>query len=336
MAGWQSKSLLLIGVKKSYCAAKSGENPACNEQGRFVMTNKLFCFGAGFSARLVARTLRTEGWDVAGTTRSADKCDALIADGITPYVFADGMPVANIAKALTGVTHVLVSTPPGGDGDPVLNLHRGDLAALPSQTWIGYLSTTGVYGDRNGAAVDEDSALLPSGKRGRRRVAAEKAWFDLGMRHDLCVQSFRLAGIYGPGRNALETVRSGRARRIVKPEQVFSRIHVEDIARTVLASIARPHAGAVYNVCDDDAAPPQDVIAYACGLLGIDPPAEEDFATASLSPMAASFYEDNKRVENGRIKRELGVNLRYNSYQAGLNALLDDILRKSTGDIGGN
>jgi len=300
------------------------------------MSNKLFCFGTGFSARLVARKLQAEGWEVAGTTRSTDKFDALIAEGIMPCQFAEGLPVANIADALRGVTHVLVSAPPGGDGDPVLNLHRGDLASLPAQTWIGYLSTTGVYGDRNGGNVDEDSELLPSGKRGRRRVAAEKPWFDLGARHDLCVQSFRLAGIYGPGRNALETVRSGRARRIVKPGQVFSRIHVEDIAQTVLASIARPHAGAAYNVCDDDAAPPQDVIAYACGLLGMDPPAEENFETAVLSPMAASFYEDNKRVENTRIKRELGVNLRYNSYQAGLQALLDDILRKTMGDPGEN
>ncbi|AUG54791.1 SDR family oxidoreductase [Thalassospira marina] len=300
------------------------------------MSNKLFCFGTGFSARLVARKLRAEGWEVAGTTRSTEKFDALKAEGITPWQFDDGLPVGDIANALEGVTHVLVSTPPGGNGDPVLNHHRADLAALPAQTWIGYLSTTGVYGDRNGDVVTEESELLPSGKRGRRRVAAEKAWFDLGLRHDLCVQSFRLAGIYGPGRNALETVRSGRARRIVKEGQVFSRIHVEDIARTVLAAIERPHAGAAYNVCDDDAAPPQDVIAYACGLLGMDPPAEETFETASLSPMAASFYEDNKRVDNGRIKRELGVNLRYADYQAGLQALLDDILRKSTGDVGEN
>lgn len=300
------------------------------------MPNTLFCFGTGFSARLVAQKLSAEGWDIAGTTRSPDKFNALRAEGITPYQFDNDMPVANIAKALQGVTHVLVSTPPGGNGDPVLAHHRADLAALPAQTWIGYLSTTGVYGDRNGGVVDEDDDLLPSGKRGRRRVAAEKAWFDLGQRHDLCVQSFRLAGIYGPGRNALETVRSGRARRIVKEGQVFSRIHVEDIARTVLAAIARPHAGAAYNVCDDDAAPPQDVIAYACGLLGLEPPVEEPFETATLSPMAVSFYEDNKRVDNSKIKRELGVELCYRDYQAGLQTLLDDILRKSKGITGEN
>ena len=192
------------------------------------------------------------------------------------------------------------------------------------------MSTTGVYGDRDGGEVTEDDELLPSGKRGRRRVAAEKAWFDLGRRHGLCVQSFRLAGIYGPGRNALETVKSGRARRIVKPGQVFSRIHVHDIAQTVLASIKQPNCGAAYNVCDDDAAPPQDVIAHACGLLGVDPPAEQDFASATLSPMAASFYEDNKRVVNTRIKQELGVKLRYPDYQAGLLALYDQLLAKNT------
>lgn len=290
------------------------------------MTNKLFCFGLGFSARLVARELQAEGWKIAGTTRSTDKAQQLKSEGIEPFIFADDQPIADITSALDGVTHVLSSAPPGGQGDPVIHHHGGDLASLPAGTWIGYLSTTGVYGDWGGAEVTEEDDLLPSGKRGRRRVAAEKAWFDLGRRHGLCVQSFRLAGIYGPGRNALETVRSGRARRIVKPGQVFSRIHVEDIARTVLASIKQPNCGAAYNVCDDDAAPPQDVIAHACGLLGVDPPPEQDFATAKLSPMAASFYEDNKRVSNARIKQELGVKLRYPDYRAGLMALYDEIL----------
>lgn len=292
------------------------------------MTNKLFCFGLGFSARLVADQLRDEGWKIAGTTRTADKAKQLAAQGIEPLIFSDDQPIADIKAALDGVTHVLISAPPGGQGDPVIHHHGGDLAILSEGTWIGYLSTTGVYGDRQGADVTEDDELLPSGKRGRRRVAAEKAWFDLGRRHGLCVQSFRLAGIYGPGRNALETVRSGRARRIVKPGQVFSRIHVEDIAQTVLASIKQPNCGAAYNVCDDDAAPPQDVIAYACGLLGIDPPPEQDFDSATLSPMAASFYEDNKRVSNTRIKQELGVKLRYPDYRTGLMALYDEILAK--------
>ncbi len=292
------------------------------------MTNKLFCFGMGFSARLVADQLREEGWQIAGTTRSADKANQLKSDGIEPFIFADDQPIADIKSALKDVTHVLISAPPGGQGDPVIHHHGGDLAGLAEGTWVGYLSTTGVYGDYQGATVTEEDDLQPSGKRGRRRVAAEKAWFDLGRRHGLCVQSFRLAGIYGPGRNAIETVRSGRARRIVKPGQVFSRIHVQDIAQTVLASIKQPNCGAAYNVCDDDAAPPQDVIAHACGLLGIDPPPEQDFADAKLSPMAASFYEDNKRVDNARIKQELGVKLRYPDYRAGLMALYDEILAK--------
>ncbi|PKR58788.1 SDR family oxidoreductase [Thalassospira lohafexi] len=294
------------------------------------MTNKLFCFGMGFSARLVADALHEDGWKIAGTTRSPDKAALLRSHGIEPFIFADDQPIEDIRAALKGVTHVLISAPPGGMGDPVIHHHGSDLAILPEGTWIGYLSTTGVYGDRDGGEVTEDDELLPSGKRGRRRVAAEKAWFDLGRRHGLCVQSFRLAGIYGPGRNALETVKSGRARRIVKPGQVFSRIHVHDIAQTVLASIKQPNCGAAYNVCDDDAAPPQDVIAHACGLLGVDPPAEQDFASATLSPMAASFYEDNKRVVNTRIKQELGVKLRYPDYQAGLLALYDQLLAKNT------
>ncbi|MDP2699405.1 SDR family oxidoreductase [Thalassospira sp.] len=290
----------------------------------------LFCFGMGFSARQIAAQLRDEGWHIAGTTRSADKAGRLKAEGITPYVFDDDRPVADIRAALAGITHILVSVPPGGDGDPVLAHHGGDLAALlPAGCWIGYLSTTGVYGDRDGAVVTEDDDLLPGGKRGRRRVAAEKAWFDLGRRHDLAVHSFRLAGIYGPGRNALETVMAGRARRIIKPGQVFSRIHVDDIANVVLASIRRPDAGAAYNVCDDDAAPPQDVIAFACGLLGVAPPPDEDCATARLSPMAASFYEDNKRVANDRIKQDLAVTLRHPDYRSGLMALFDDIVKRS-------
>ncbi|MCC9621339.1 SDR family oxidoreductase [Thalassospira sp. MA62] len=292
------------------------------------MTNKLFCFGLGFSARLVADKLRSEGWEIAGTTRSTQKADQLREQGIDAVVFGDDHPIDDINAALKGVTHVLASAPPGGRGDPVIAHHGGDLARLPAGTWVGYLSTTGVYGDRDGAVVTEDDDLLPSGKRGRRRVLAEKAWFDLGRRHGFCVQSFRLAGIYGPGRNALETVRSGRARRIIKPGQVFSRIHVEDIAQTVLAAIKQPNCGTAYNVCDDDAAPPQDVITHACQLLGVDPPPEQDFATANLSPMAASFYEDNKRVDNARIKNDLGVTLRYPDYRVGLKALLAEIDRK--------
>ena len=199
----------------------------------------------------------------------------------------------------------------------MLDHHARDLAALPRLRWLGYLSTTGVYGDRGGGWVDESDARLPSGVRGRRRVAAEDGWLALHRDRGLPVHVFRLAGIYGPGRNALATVRAGTARRVDKPGQVFSRIHVDDIVAVLRASMARPAPGAVYNVADDDPAPPQDVVAYAAELLGVAPPPLVPFAEAALSPMARSFYDDSKRVRNDRIKRELGVRLAYPDYPRG-------------------
>jgi nucleoside-diphosphate-sugar epimerase len=209
--------------------------------------------------------------------------------------------------------------PPDEGGDPVLDLHRAEIDAVSQRlNWIGYLSTTGVYGDRNGGWVDEMSEIKPSGERGRRRAAAEAGWLALSQPAHL----FRLAGIYGPGSSALDTVREGRAKRIVKSGQIFSRIHVADIARVLEASMARPHPGAAYNVCDDDPAPPSDVIAFAAALLNVPPPPEVPFEQADLSAMARSFYEDNKRVSNSRIKRELGVALQYPSYRVGLPAIV--------------
>ena len=193
---------------------------------------------------------------------------------------------------------------------------------MPSLVWLGYLSTTGVYGDRSGGWVDEESELHPSGERGRRRVAAEAGWLDLWRRSGAPVHVFRLAAIYGPGRSPIEALRVGTAKRIAKPGQVFSRIHVEDLASVLAASIARPQPGAVYNVCDDEAAPPEAVVAYAAGLLGIAPPPLVPFEEAGLSAMARSFYDDNKRVSNARIKSELGVTLRYPTYREGLAAIL--------------
>jgi len=206
----------------------------------------------------------------------------------------------------------------------VIDHHADAIGALPGLAWAGYLSTTGVYGDHGGGWVDEETPLTPSGDRGRRRVAAESAWLDLWERSGTPVHLFRLAGIYGPGRNALETVRQGRARRVVKPGQVFSRIHRDDIVQTLLASIAKPNPGAAFNVCDDEAAPPQDVIAYACTLLDREPPPETAYDAAELTPMARSFYTDNKRVRNRRIKQELGVRLRWPTYREGLAGLLEE------------
>lgn len=286
--------------------------------------NVLFVFGLGYSARALAGDLMAAGWTVRGTTRSAEKQGELAQAGIETALFDGEVPLADPA-VLDGVTHLLASVPPGPEGDPVLRHHGDDLAKRANSIrWAGYLSTTGVYGDRGGDWVDETATRMPATERGQRRVDAEDGWCALWREADLPVHLFRLAGIYGPGRNALETVRAGRGRRIVKPGQVFSRTHVTDIAAVLAASIARPNPGAAYNVCDDDPAPPQDVILHACELLGVDPPPEIPFEEAELSDMARSFYAESKKVSNARIKAELGVRLTYPDYRAGLAALLAD------------
>lgn len=283
----------------------------------------LFCFGLGFSALTLAERLAARGWQVSGTCRSAEKSAAMTARGFRAHRFDQtrNLDAAGLAD-LAAATHLLISVPPEAIDDPVLVAHGPAIAAHRPWDWIGYLSTTGVYGDRQGGWVDETSALTPTGARGRRRVAAERAWLELGSAAGHPVQLFRLAGIYGPGRSALDTVRDGRAQRIDKPGQVFSRIHVADIAATLEASIAHPNAGRAYNLCDDDPAAPAEVIEFACRLLGVAPPPLEPFETATLSAMARSFYDDNKRVSNARIKAELGVALAFPSYKIGLPALL--------------
>lgn len=283
-------------------------------------SKRLFCFGLGYSALALAELLKPRGWSVAGTCRSEDKREALEAKGMATFLFDRGRPLADPAGALAGTTHLLSSVPPDATGDPVIDQHGADLRQLRGVEWTGYLSTTGVYGDRQGAWVDETDPLTPSGPRGQRRLDAERAWLAL----DPPAHLFRLAGIYGPGRSAIDTVREGRARRIDKPGQVFSRIHVDDIAAVLLASIDRPNPGAAYNVCDDDPAAPAEVIAEACKLLGVEAPPVESFdqAKATMSAMAISFYDDNKRVRNDRLKRELDVALKYPTYREGLRAVL--------------
>ena len=285
------------------------------------MTRRLFCFGLGYTALALARQLTAEGWRIAGTTRATDKHARLADEGFDIYGFARDLPLEDPAAALTGTTHVLASIAPDESGDPVLAHHLAELRRCAALEWVGYLSTTGVYGARDGAWVDEADAVAPTMPRTRRRVAAEGHWLASG----LPAHIFRLAGIYGPGpgRNALDTVRTGTARRIVKPGQVFGRVHVDDIVQVLRASMARPNPGAIYNVADDEPAPPQDVITFACELLGVAPPPEVPYEQAELSPMAHSFYADNRRVDNTRIKRELGVMLRYPTYRAGLRAILE-------------
>jgi nucleoside-diphosphate-sugar epimerase len=223
---------------------------------------------------------------------------------------------------LQGATHLLHSIPPGPDADPVLAHYRDEIANLPSLEWVGYLSTVGVYGDQEGRWCDEATGTRPNSARTEARVEAEQAWLAFGEEIGVPVQVFRLAGIYGPGRSVFDKLRDGTARRVKKDGQVFSRIHVEDIASVLEASIARPRAGAIYNVADDEPAAPGEVVAYAAALLGIEPPPEVAFAEADLTPMARSFYEGSRRIANARIKSELGVSLRYPTYREGLASLL--------------
>lgn len=272
----------------------------------------LVTLGHGYSAAALAA--RLSGWRVRGTIRDATRGDALRRAGVEPIDWSDRQEVD---LAIGGADAVLASMPPGAEGDPALARHAAALAAAPAR-WVGYLSTTGVYGDRQGAWVTEDGALQPAGERGRRRVAAEAAWAATG----LPLHVFRLAGIYGPGRSILDRVRVGEARRIVRPGQVFSRIHVADVGAVLAASLAHPHPGRAYNVADDLPSSPADVTTFACQLLGMPLPPEEPFDAATLSPMAASFWSESKRVSNRRIKAELGVRLAFPTYREGLAAVL--------------
>ena len=281
------------------------------------MNRVLMSFGHGYSAQALARRLLPRGWTIRGTTRSAENLSKFAADGVEGVLWPGG----DLAGALETATHVLASAGPGERGDPILDLMEGDLARLAGQfAWVGYLSTTGVYGDHQGGWVDESTPPAPATERGRMRVQAERQWRSVS---GLPLHIFRLAGIYGPGRGPFEKVRRGTARRIVKEGQVFSRIHVDDVAQVLEASIAQPDPGAVYNVCDDDPAPPEDVIAYAAELLGAPPPPEIPFEQAQMTPMARSFYAESKRVCNARMRSELGVSLLHPGYRDGLRALLE-------------
>lgn len=285
----------------------------------------LFCFGLGYSARALAKRLMAEGWAVSGTCRDEDTRRALADEGVRAVIFDRERPLDDPADVLAPATDILSSVPPDADGDPVLDCHAASIAVMTGVRWIGYLSTTGVYGDTGGARVDETSPVNPTSARSRRRVAAENRWMDLHWKQRLPVHLFRLAGIYGPGRSTLDQVRAGRARRIDRPGHLFSRIHVDDIVTVLRTSMARPRPGAVYNVCDDVPAAPSDVVAFACALLGVQPPpvAPYEEAAKHMSAMALSFWNDNRIVDNSRIKRELEVELRYPDYKAGLKAVLD-------------
>lgn len=284
----------------------------------------LFVFGLGFSARHFAESERARFGAVRGTVTEPARADALAAEtGFTIRAFGPEADDPGIAGDLADTDVLLVSAPPAKDGDTVLARYR-DVIAGSRIRWIGYLSTIGVYGDHDGAWIDEATPAVPKSARSQGRLAVEEAWLALGAETGKAVQVFRLSGIYGPGRNPIVKLREGRTQRIVKPGQVFNRIHVADIAATLAASIDRPRAGAIYNVTDDEPAPPQVVIEHAAALTGLPLPPEVDFDTADLSPMARSFYGENKRVRNRLIREELGVQLRYPTYREGLADLVAD------------
>jgi nucleoside-diphosphate-sugar epimerase len=264
---------------------------------------KLLCFGLGYTARALVKRLGPE-WSVVSTTRDSGSVRLLPA------------------SEFDGVTHILISIPPDELGDPVLDIHGAEIADAPGLQWLGYLSTTGVYGTRDGGWVDETSELRPTSVRAMRRVDTEAGWLQMWRSRGVPLHIFRLAGIYGPGRSAFDALRAATAKRVDSGGQVFSRIHVDDIASVLLASIARPRAGAIYNVCDDEPAPQADVVAHAAGQLGVEPPPLVPLEEANLSPLAQSFYADDKRVSNALTKRELGIALAYPNYRVGLAAIL--------------
>ena len=278
--------------------------------------NHLLCFGFGFSAQAFVAQLDKRVWKISATSRDPEGFSRINARGFHGFLFGSKLQIA------PDVTHLLISVPPDENGDPVLRLFQEQLQRLLKQLkWVGYLSTTGVYGDRGGDWVDEDSPLEPNTARGHRRLQAERSWLKLHSDYGLPVHLFRLAGIYGPGRNQLLTVLNGSAKRIIKQGQIFSRIHVDDIAGVLAASIAKTNPGRAYNVCDDEPCPPQEVVEYAANLLGLPVPPEISYEQADLSPMAKSFYADSKRVSNKRMKSELGYKLIYPNYREGLTAI---------------
>lgn len=284
---------------------------------------KLFCFGYGYSCDYLGHALQESGeWEVFGTTRDPEKKATLRARGIQAFQFDYTHPLSDPHAYLKDTTHLLISTPPDDRGDPTFEMHAEDIVQLPHLEWLGYLSTTGVYGDRGGEWVDENVRPNPTSKRGDRRLAAERLWKGLAEEHNLPLHTFRLSGIYGPGRSALDSVRAGVARRIDKPGHAFNRIHVEDIVQVLMASMKTPNPMNIYNLADDNPVPSHEVIKYACELLGFAVPPLMPFDETDMAPIARSFYKDNKRVMNDKIKQELGVTLKYPDFKKGLEGCL--------------
>lgn len=282
---------------------------------------RLVVIGCGYSGRRFVALHGAVFDAVDVTARSADTAAKLAEDGLSAHLFDGSAPSPALDAALRAATHLLVSAPPDAGGDPTLRGAGAVLRAAPALGWIGYLSTIGVYADAGGGWVDETTPPEADSERGARRIAVEQDWLAFGRDTGAAVQIFRLAGIYGPGRSQVENLRTGTAKRLVKQDQVFNRIHVDDIAAAIAAGIERPHVGPIVNVTDDEPTAPQDVVTYAAGRLGIEPPPEIPFETAEISDMARSFYSSNKRVANRVLREELGVTLAFPTYREGIAAL---------------
>jgi nucleoside-diphosphate-sugar epimerase len=275
------------------------------------MTKKLFCFGVGFSGLEILKHAKLSGFEVSGCVRSAEKAKKLSTE--------TGFDIVDINNVdLTGITHILNTVPTNGMSDFIYDQFIEQIKSSKTLKWFGYMSTTGVYGNTNGEMVDETSPLNPSGIRGKQRVAVEKLWLDNVKQTHI----FRLPGIYGAGRSALDIVQSPKARAIKKDGQIFSRIHIYDIAQTVVASMKNPNFGNIYNVCDDLPCDNVAVLSYACELQNIKMIPVIPFEQAEMSEMARSFYSDKRRVSNNKIKKELGIKLKYPTYKIGLQAIL--------------
>lgn len=296
------------------------------------MTKNLFIFGLGYSARVFAQTMLADGWQVTGTTRSEEKAADLAKAGFNPIIYAGGVS-EDITAALQTADAVLMSIAPDPDeaeahpqfgGDPVLRDFATQLPSLPKEPWLGYLSTVGVYGNHDGAWVDETTDCRPVSRRSKARIAAETAWQTMADAESLTLGIFRLSGIYGPGRNPLEKVARGQGRRINKPGQVFNRIHVNDIASALALAVVH-NKGGIFNITDDEPAPPQDVVAFAAELLDVDVPPLIPFDEADLSPMGRSFYGENKRVSNAKSKADLGLHYSVPDYRTGMKQALTSL-----------
>lgn len=288
---------------------------------------KLFCFGYGYVAKHLVEHLQSldEGWDFTVTTTDLDKLREIRESGLRAYLFADDRHFNDPIFAMKDVTHILISVPPKDDGDVVFKAHARDILQNPTVEWIGYLSSTGVYGNRDGDRVDETAEVRPTSERGSKRAKAETQWLKLRRIAGVPINIFRLSGIYGIGRSAIDTVRAGVSKRVYKEGHAFNRVHVDDIIQVLKATIDQHSTGDIYNLADDNPAPSHELIDYACKLLGKESPPlmtyDEDL---DMSPMARSFYKDNKRVCNKKIKEKLGITLKYPDYKSGLNAIFQE------------